>query len=170
VPDATRWCPTRLDALARWPALVALTRYAASLLLRFTAPLELPGWLVFLFVKECLYELLCPPKDLTCLGALWEWGQGVRWALAGLLPHPLLWLGVLAMLGHRWRVAWMAGAVAFLGGLCFVRVSPNVIPSDHLAVGGYLWLGRMALVTAVGLWADLGARPAAAGPPAPHGG
>jgi hypothetical protein len=103
-----------------------------------------------------LYEMIGPPFVSAVRGGwLKEWALDLRWALAGFLPHPLLVLGVLALLAQRWRLAWVAGALALLGGLSFLCGDScywGLFPTRHIGIGGYLWLGSMALVAATGAW------------------
>src|SRR5947209_16787410 len=75
------------------------------------------------------------------------------WALLGLLPHLLLWLGIFLLGLGKWRGAAAAGGGALTLGLCWLllgRLLPGLPPPWRrlaaLGIGPPVWITSMALL------------------------
>jgi hypothetical protein len=170
VPGVSLLSPSGSRRLTAAGALAALGLYAAAL----AAPaadlfVPLSGWDALRFTPSLLYDQLTGAAPGADPRALLQWTRATALALVMLTPNPLLGLGLLALFARRPRLAWVAGGLALLAALA-AALGWCHAEGGRLLAGAYLWLASMAVVAAAGLWADLGARPAAAGPVAPHGG
>ena len=74
------------------------------------------------------------------------WSNGeIGQELIGWLPNPLLWAGVVLLLGGRGLAAALAGVAAVATASCWLGLA-------ELLPGYYVWLGSMGLLLAGGAW------------------
>jgi hypothetical protein len=110
--------------------------------------LSVSGWQAFTSIGEAVLHIL--PR-------LWrQFGDGdllssACWVMAAWWPNPLLWLGLVALLISRYRVAAAAGGVALFNCLYLLGSDWAFItmPEMHFGTGSYLWVASIALLTTV---------------------